>query len=103
MSESSYVLDGRDAALVVQTLYCVADMIEQPAGSRAHLSEDHLRVMTSPPSAVGFYSQRGRSANRLRRAARLIEQQLPDDAPSTEAAPYPYHAEHPPHVDWDDA
>lgn len=101
MSESTYNIDGWDAAKIVQTLYCVADMIEQPPESAVHLTENHLRVMTSPPSLTGFYTERAKSANSLRRCARLLEEQLPDDAPDTEAPHYPLHKTHPPFIDWD--
>lgn len=94
MSEFTPVLDVGDAAMIVKTLYCLADLIEQPPYSPAYLSDNHLKVLTSPPGHA-IYRDRPQFAAMMRYRAGLIEDQLTDDAPRTDG-PYAFHTEHPP-------
>jgi len=97
MSESSeYEIDHPDAERIVTTLYCIADMMLAPTGHPAHLTDNQMQAITSPPGLV-ISRDRVASANNLRRTARRIEEQMPDDAPVTDG-PYALHREHPPPI-----
>ena|SRR5260221_1162294 len=91
---ADFKLDNGAAAIIATTLYCLADMVEQPPGSLFYLTDVHMNGLTSPPG-LAISRDRAASAANLRARARMIEVQLGDDATTTDG-PYALHTEHPP-------
>lgn len=61
-------LDNIEAAEIVETLVTLADLIEQPEGHPAYLTDDHLNSLTSPPAHM-IHPDRPRMAANIRAAA----------------------------------
>jgi hypothetical protein len=62
---------------IVETLVCLADLIEQPAGSPVHLTDEQVSTLTMPPAHI-ITRNRSVFADLLRRRAtmmRMIESQ----------------------------
>ncbi|HEY2550781.1 MAG TPA: hypothetical protein VGI64_09410 [Streptosporangiaceae bacterium] len=76
------------SAKIVETLVCLADLIEQPADSPMHLTDEQVSILTLPPAQV-ITRNRGVFADLLRRRAtmmRLIEAQHGDEFGAPEPA-----------------
>lgn len=82
MEETEYRLEPRDASFVVTTLRCLAAIVNpDPGRERMALSQDHVNVLTYPAALVAYTRNRPHFADRLREVARVIETQLPGEAP----------------------
>lgn len=76
---ATYELGNNEAARIVESMIALADLIEQPPGHPAYLTDDRLMSLTSPPAQM-IYTDRPRMAANIRAAALSVYKQMPDDS-----------------------
>jgi hypothetical protein len=75
----TYELGNVDAARIVETLFAIADLVEQPPDAPGYLSQGQVYSLTCPPG-LAFTNDRNAFAENLRASAAVVAKQMPDDA-----------------------
>lgn len=81
MTETNYRLESVDASEVVSLLRCLARMVDRDPDLPGALSEDQVKALTYPAAVLPITGDRPAFGERMRELARVIEAQLPGEAP----------------------